>query len=53
MESNWVHRYAVILAACTLLVILSGGLLTSETRPLPGSDVSLLLMPPVFCHRLT
>jgi heme A synthase len=37
MKNPWLHRCALLLAVVTLIVIILGTSLTSETRPLPGA----------------
>jgi heme A synthase len=38
MKKPWLHRYAVLLAVCTFVLIAAGALLTSTIRPLPGAN---------------
>jgi heme A synthase len=40
MKSPWLHRFAILLAVFTLIVIVLGASLTSEIRPLPGAAAS-------------
>lgn len=40
MRNPWLHRCAILLAVCTLIVIILGASLTSEIRPLPGAATS-------------
>jgi heme A synthase len=37
MKNLWLHRCSILLAVCTLVVIILGASLTSEVRPLPGT----------------
>jgi heme A synthase len=41
MKSPWLHRCAVLLAVLTLIVVILGASLTSEIRPLPGTESPL------------
>lgn len=49
-ENVWLHRYAVLLAFCTLLLVIAGGLVTSNDAGLSVPDWPLSygrLMPPM------
>src|SRR3989442_8778061 len=50
MHPTWLHRYAVLLACCTLLLVVAGGLVTSNEAALWVPDWPLSygkLMPPM------
>ncbi|MEO7651763.1 MAG: COX15/CtaA family protein [Bryobacteraceae bacterium] len=38
MENSWLHRYAVLLATCTLFLVIAGGLVTSNDAGLSVPD---------------
>lgn len=38
MNKPWLHRYAILLAVCSFVLIGAGALLTSTIRPLPGAN---------------
>ena len=50
MPNRWLHRYAILVAACTLLLVVAGGLVTSNDAGLSVPDWPLSygkLMPPM------
>ena len=50
MDHIWLHRYAVLVAVCTLMLVVAGGLVTSNDAALAVPDWPLSygsLMPPM------
>src|SRR5256884_7045930 len=50
MHNVWLHRYTVVVAMCTLLLVVAGGLVTSRDAGLSVPDWPLSygqLMPPM------
>jgi hypothetical protein len=46
LRNPWLHRYAVLVAVCTLLLIVAGATLTSNIRPLPGPNPGRVVSAP-------